>query len=68
MRYQVDIPPEQLSQHASDEMLIFTAVLATVIGFILAWLGRKGRQPWMVLWSIGLIICSIAMGVWLLID
>ena len=63
MRYAENIPPEQFADHASDGMLLFTAVLATVIGFVLIWLGEKGKQKWMVWWSVGLIICSIGMGV-----
>jgi len=68
MRYPENIPPDQLARHASDDMLLFTAVLAVLIGFILIWLGRKGKQTWMVAWSIGLIICSVGMGGWLLLD
>lgn len=68
MRYPENIPPEQLARHASDDMLLFTAVLAVLIGFILIWLGKKGKQTWMVAWSIGLIICSVGMGGWLLLD
>ena len=62
MRYREDIPPEQLSSHASDGMLLFTAVLAIVIGCILIWLGRKGKQKWLIWWSAGLILCSAVMG------
>ncbi len=67
MRYSENIPAEQLTVNASDNMLLFTAVLAILIGIILTYLGRKGKQMWMVAWSIGLIICSILMGVSLLI-
>jgi hypothetical protein len=67
MRYQENIPPEQLTLHASDDMLLFTAVLSILIGSILIYLGHKGRQLWMVTWSIGLIICSVLMGVSLLV-
>jgi len=68
MRYPENIPADQLARHASDDMLLFTAVLSVVIGFILIWLGRKGKQIWLVTWSIGLIICSVGMGGWLLLD
>ena len=68
MRYSEDIPREQLAIHASDNMLLFTAVLAIFIGIILIFLGRKGKQLWMVVWSIGLIICSIAMGISILLS
>lgn len=67
MRYSENIPAEQLTVNASDNMLLFTAVLAILIGIILTYLGHKGRQLWMVTWSIGLIICSILMGASLLI-
>ena len=67
MKYPENIPPEQLTVNASNDMLLFTAALSIVIGFILVYLGRKGKQLWMVTWSIGLIICSILMGASLLI-
>jgi len=67
MRYPENIPAEQLTIHASDNMLLFTAALSILIGVILTYLGHKGRQLWMVTWSIGLIICSVLMGVSLLI-
>lgn len=67
MRYPDNIPAEQLTIHASDNMLLFTALLSILIGTILIYLGHKGKQLWIVTWSIGLIICSILMGVSLLI-
>jgi hypothetical protein len=67
MRYSENIPAEQLTVNASDDMLLFTAALSILIGIILTYLGHKGRQLWMVSWSVGLIICSILMGVSLLI-
>jgi len=67
MRYPDNIPAEQLTVNASDNMLLFTAALSILIGIILTYLGHRGRQLWMVTWSIGLIICSILMGVSLLI-
>ena len=63
MRYPENIPHDQLASHASDGMLIFTAVLGVIIGIILTYLGKKGKVLWLFVWSIGLIICSIAMGV-----
>ena len=66
MRYSENIPAEQLTVNASDDMLFFTAALSILIGIILTYLGYRGRQLWMVTWSIGLIICSILMGVSLL--
>jgi hypothetical protein len=67
MRYSENIPAEQLTVNASNDMLLFTAALSILIGIILTYLGHRGRQLWMVTWSIGLIICSVLMGVSLLI-
>lgn len=55
------IPAEMLSYNASNDMLLFTAFIAIIIALILIYLGRKGRQLWMVVWSIGLIIMSCFM-------
>lgn len=63
MRTLENIPKEQLVYHANDNMLLFTAVLGIIIGIIITSLGKKGKQLWMFVWGIGLIICSIAMGI-----
>jgi hypothetical protein len=55
------IPPEMLSKNASNDMLLFTAFLSVLIGIILIYLGKKGKQLWMVVWSIGLIFMSFFM-------
>jgi hypothetical protein len=55
------IPPEMLSKNAHNDMLLFTAFLSVIIGSILIYLGKKGRQLWMIVWSIGLIFMSIFM-------
>lgn len=55
------IPPEMLSRNAHNGMLFFTAFLSVIIGIILIYLGRKGKQLWMVVWSIGLIFMSFFM-------
>jgi len=41
-------------------MLLFTVVLAFFIGLLLLWLGRHGRVLWLTVWSIGLMLASIA--------
>jgi hypothetical protein len=63
MKYAENIPREQLSKYASDDMLIFTAFISIFIGFALLYMGIKGRQLWMIPWSIGLVIFAIFMGV-----
>ena len=57
-----DIPREQLAVHASDDMLLLTAVLGFLIGIALTYMGRKGKQMWMWVWGVGLIICSAYLG------
>ena len=57
-----EIPKEQLAVHASDDMLLLTAVLGVLIGLILTYLGRKGQQMWMWVWGIGLVFCSLYLG------
>jgi hypothetical protein len=41
-------------------MLLFTVVLAFVIGLLLFWLGRHGRVLWLTVWSAGLVLASVA--------
>jgi len=48
--------------HASDDMLLLTAVMGFFIGLILAFMGKKGKQLWMLVWGIGLVFCSIYLG------
>ncbi|MBT8133834.1 MAG: hypothetical protein KJO03_04935 [Gammaproteobacteria bacterium] len=55
------IPPEMLSRNAHNDMLLFTAFLSVVIGSILIYLGKMGKQLWMIVWSIGLIAMSLFM-------
>ncbi|MFT5608545.1 MAG: hypothetical protein ACI9PZ_002359 [Parvicella sp.] len=65
MRYKDDQALEgyRLSQHASDDMLLLTAVLGVFIGLALIYMGKRGRQLWMFVWGIGLILASAYMGV-----
>lgn len=49
--------------HASDDMLMLTAILGVLIGMALTLMGRKGQQMWMWVWGVGLIIISLYMGV-----
>jgi hypothetical protein len=65
VRYKDDQTLEgyKLAQHASDDMLLLTAVLGVFVGFALIYMGKRGRQLWMLVWGIGLILASIYMGV-----
>ncbi len=69
MRYREgEIPKEQMAMHASDDMLLLTAVMGLLIGIALTILGRKGKQMWMWVWGIGLIICSGYLGLGMYFD
>ena len=69
MRYREgEIPKDKLASHASDDMLLITAVLGFFIGIVLVWLGRKGHQMWMWVWGIGLIILSAYLGFGMMFD
>ncbi|RBP53425.1 hypothetical protein [Arenicella xantha] len=64
MRYKEgEIPPEMMAVNASNDMLLLTSVLGVLIGIALTIMGRKGKQMWMYVWGIGLVICSIYLGV-----
>jgi hypothetical protein len=62
MRYSEDIPHEELSKYASDDMLLFTAFISIFVSFALLYMGIKGKQLWMIPWGIGLFFVSIVMG------
>ena len=49
-------------------MLLLTAVLGVLIGIVLAVMGKKGKQLWMLVWGIGLVFCSIYLGISIAFD
>lgn len=48
---------------ASDDMLILTIILSVMIGILLTILAWYGRQRWLMFWSVGLILASVAYAV-----
>lgn len=52
-----------LTQYASDDVLLLTAVLGVIIGIALTALGKFGKQMWMFIWGIGLVVASIYLGI-----
>ena len=65
MRYEEgSVPLEQMQVYSQSDglhfMLNFTVALALLIGIALWWLGRRGRVLWLQVWSIGLVVFSIA--------
>lgn len=63
MRYRVGAGPDSGAQ-ATDDMLLFTMILSLIIGIVLIWLARHGRQMWLMAWSVGLVIVSVAYMAW----
>jgi len=64
MRYKIDPTTGLPMAETSPGMLGATVLLALVIGVVLFFVGRRGRQLWIVVWSIGLIICSVLYLAW----
>ena len=66
MRYEAGetVAVEQMTIYSESDglhfMLNFTVALALLIGIALWWLSRRGRVLWLQVWSIGLVIFSIA--------
>ena len=65
MRYQESAGiAEQLPVYSQSAglhfMLNFTVALALLIGIALFWLSRRGRVLWLQVWSIGLVVFSVA--------
>lgn len=48
----------------SPGLLAYTVALALLIGVVLFFVARWGRQMWLVVWSVGLVVCSIAYLIW----
>lgn len=64
MRYKIDATTGLPLAETSPGMLGATVLLAFVIGVVLLYVGKRGRQMWIVVWSIGLIDCSVVYLVW----
>ena len=51
--------PDGYSRDAGCHMMLFTSLISLFIAAAMIYLGMKGRQYWMVFWSVGLIIMSL---------
>lgn len=66
MRYEAGEtePLEPMTVYSESDglhfMLNFTVALALLIGIALWWLSRHGRVLWLQVWSIGLVVFSVA--------
>ena len=55
------VPPELLTRNSSNGMLLFTSFISIIISFAMIYLGKKGKQLWMVWGAYGLIIMALYM-------
>ena len=63
MRYRIGDDPAS-GATVTDDMLLLTVVIGLVVGIVLIWLARLGRQMWLMVWSVGLVLASIAYIAW----
>ena len=63
MRYRIGDDPAT-GATATDDMLLLTVVIGLVVGIVLIWHARLGRQMWLMVWSGGLWLASIAYIAW----
>jgi hypothetical protein len=54
------LEPLYVNSPGMQYTLLFTVVLAFFIGAVLLYLGRRGRVLWLTVWSIGLMLSSLA--------
>ncbi len=64
MRYKIDPTTGLPLTETSPGMLGATVFLSLLIGIVLLYAGRKGKQMWLTVWSVGLIICSVLYLIW----
>lgn len=64
-RYRIDEQAGVEGGYAGDElMVLFTVLLSLAIGAALVWISWRGRQIWLLTWSAGLIVASVAYLGW----
>ena len=57
------VPPELLTRNSSNGVLLFTSFISIIISFAMIYLGKKGKQLWMVWGAYGLIVMALYMAV-----
>jgi hypothetical protein len=61
------IPPEMLTRNASNDMLLFTSMISLMVAAALIYIGKIGKQLWLIFWGAGLIVMSIYMATTILL-
>ncbi len=62
MRYKEGTVPDPQNPYTEGmhATLMVSVILALLIGVVLLAIGWKGGKLWMICWSAGLILCSVA--------
>jgi hypothetical protein len=63
MRYRVGDDPAS-GTTVTDDMVLVTVVIGLIVGIVLVWLAQRGRQMWLLVWSTGLVLASLAYIAW----
>jgi hypothetical protein len=64
MRYRIGEAPELSTYGTTGDFLTATVALSIVIGAVLVWIGWRGRQWWLVIWNVGLVLAALAWFAW----
>ncbi len=64
MRYGVEETTGLPYTQTSPGLLAFTVGIALLVGILLLALGKFGKQMWLIVWSVGLIFCSVIYLIW----
>ena len=67
MRYRIGEEASQAALNSTDYTMLFTLAISVVIGVLLVWMGRRGKQLWLLVWGGGLVVCSLATFVWMML-
>ncbi|MFK7886297.1 MAG: hypothetical protein AB8G16_05470 [Gammaproteobacteria bacterium] len=62
MRYRLEDGKMVEAYGSTEPWLWFTVVLSLLIGVALSWLAWRGKQRWLLVWSVGLVLSSIVYG------
>jgi len=60
--------PDNIEPHIGDASMMFAAVMGLLIGIVLSWLAKKGKQIWLLFWGVGLVLVSIVYLVFMVIS
>lgn len=60
MRYRLKDGAMVEAYGSTEPWLWLTVALSLIIGGVLGWLAWRGKQRWLLIWSVGLVLSSVA--------